>query len=62
MSPTISLLQDTSATIKPEGQAGKCWRAVEKDMKFPKHESWPGYAVGLPMVLRRSCGVWGRGT
>ena len=62
MSPTISLLQDISATIKPEAQPGKCWRAVEKDMKFPKHESWPRYKVGLPMVLRRYCDVWGRGT
>ena len=22
----------------------------------------PGYAGGLPMVLRRYCGLWGRGT
>ena len=44
------------------GQAGKCWDAVEKDLKLPKYESWPGYATGLPFVLRRYCGLWGRRT
>jgi hypothetical protein len=41
---------------------GKCWEAVEKDMKLPKYESWPGYEQGLPFVLRRYSGLWGRGT
>jgi glyoxylase-like metal-dependent hydrolase (beta-lactamase superfamily II) len=58
----LALLQDVSATVKSEAQAGKCWDAVEKDMKLTKYESMPGYAVGLPMVLRRYCGLWGRGT
>jgi hypothetical protein len=43
-------------------QEGKCWDNVEQTMKFPKYESMPGYAAGLPMVLRRYCGLWGRGT
>ena len=58
----LTLLQDASAAVKPEAQAGKCWDAVEKDLKLPKYENMPGYAQGLPMVLRRYCGVWGRGT
>jgi glyoxylase-like metal-dependent hydrolase (beta-lactamase superfamily II) len=58
----LTLLQDASAAVKVEAQAGKCWDAVEKDVKLPKYESWPGYAAGLPMVLRRYCGLWGRGT
>jgi glyoxylase-like metal-dependent hydrolase (beta-lactamase superfamily II) len=58
----LTLLQDASAAVKVEAQAGKCWDAVEKELKLPKYESWPGYAAGLPMVLRRYCGVWGRGT
>ncbi|HMH49956.1 MAG TPA: MBL fold metallo-hydrolase [Candidatus Acidoferrum sp.] len=58
----LTVLQDASAAVKPEAQAGKCWDAVEKDMKLPKYESWPGYAAGLPLVLRRYCGLWGRGT
>ena len=48
--------------MKAEAQAGKCWDAVEKELKLPKYESWPGYAAGMPFVLRRYCGLWGRGT
>lgn len=58
----LTLLQDASAAVKAEAQAGKCWDAVEKDLKLPKYESSPGYANGLPMVVRRYCGLWGRGT
>jgi glyoxylase-like metal-dependent hydrolase (beta-lactamase superfamily II) len=58
----LTVLQDASAAVKAEAQAGKCWDAVEKDLKLPKYEAWPGYAAGLPMVLRRYCGLWGRGT
>ena len=58
----LNLLQETSATVKAEAQAGGCWDRVEKEMKFQKYESMPGYEAGLPMVLRRYCGLWGRGT
>ena len=58
----LALLQEVSAAVKAEAQAGGCWDKVEKEMKFPKYEKWPGYEAGLPMVLRRYCGLWGRGT
>jgi glyoxylase-like metal-dependent hydrolase (beta-lactamase superfamily II) len=58
----LGFLQDASAAVKAEAQAGKCWDAVEKEVKLPKYESWPGYAAGMPFVLRRYCGLWGRGT
>ena len=58
----LNLLQDASAAIKTAAQEGKCWDAVEKEMKLPKYESMPGYANGLPFILRRYCGLWGRGT
>ena len=58
----LSLLQETSAAVKAEAQAGGCWDRVEKELKFPKYESLPGYEAGLPMVLRRYCMLWGRGT
>ncbi|HEY3065547.1 MAG TPA: hypothetical protein VGL09_07125 [Methylomirabilota bacterium] len=51
-----------SAAVKAEAQAGGCWDRVEKELKLPKYEKWPGYETGLPMVLRRYCGLWGRGT
>ncbi|HEU5194351.1 MAG TPA: MBL fold metallo-hydrolase [Methylomirabilota bacterium] len=58
----LTLLQDASAAVKAEAQAGGCWDRVEKELKLPKYETWPGYEAGLPMVLRRYCGLWGRGT
>ncbi|HEU4371247.1 MAG TPA: MBL fold metallo-hydrolase [Methylomirabilota bacterium] len=58
----LTFLQDVSAAVKAEAQAGKCWDEVEKELKLPKYESWPGYAAGMPFVLRRYCGLWGRGT
>jgi glyoxylase-like metal-dependent hydrolase (beta-lactamase superfamily II) len=58
----LTFLQDASAAVKAEAQAGKCWDAVEKDLKLPKYENWSGYANNLPFVLRRYCGLWGRGT
>ena len=58
----LTLLQDASAAVKAEAQTGKCWDAVEKGLKLPKYESWPGYENNLQFVLRRYCGLWGRGT
>jgi glyoxylase-like metal-dependent hydrolase (beta-lactamase superfamily II) len=58
----LTLLQDASAAVKTEAQAGKCWEPVEKELKLPKYESWPGYEQNLPFVLRRYCALWGRGT
>ena len=58
----LVFLQDASAAVKAEAQAGKCWDGVEKEMKLPKYEAWAGYETALPFVLRRYCGLWGRGT
>ncbi len=58
----LAFLQDASAEVKTAAQGGKCWDVVEKDLKLPKYENWPGYAQNLPFVLRRYCALWGRGT
>jgi glyoxylase-like metal-dependent hydrolase (beta-lactamase superfamily II) len=58
----LELLQYASDTVKGPAQDGKCWDVVEKETKLPKYENWPGYENGLPLVLRRYCGLWGRGT
>jgi hypothetical protein len=55
-------LQDASAEVKAAAREGKCWNTVEKEMKLPKYADWPGYEQNLPFVLRRYCGLWGRGT
>jgi glyoxylase-like metal-dependent hydrolase (beta-lactamase superfamily II) len=58
----LAFLQDASEAVKVAAREGKCWEPVEKEMKLPKYEKMPGYEVGLPYVLRRYCGLWGRGT
>jgi glyoxylase-like metal-dependent hydrolase (beta-lactamase superfamily II) len=58
----LALLQDVSAEVRTAARAGKCWNDVEKEMKFEKYASMPGYQNGLPFVLRRYCGLWGRGS
>jgi glyoxylase-like metal-dependent hydrolase (beta-lactamase superfamily II) len=58
----LTLMQEASAEMQKMAREGKCWDTAEKEYKLPKYESWPGYANGLPMVARRYCGLWGRGT
>ena len=58
----LAFLQDASAEVKKAAQEGKCWDTVEKEMKLPKHTHWPNYETAMPFVLRRYCGLWGRGT
>jgi glyoxylase-like metal-dependent hydrolase (beta-lactamase superfamily II) len=58
----LTLMQEASAEIQKLAREGKCWEPAEREFKMPKYESWPGYANGLPMVARRYCGLWGRGT
>lgn len=58
----LTMLQEVSSEVRNAAREGKCWDPVEKEMKFPKYASWPGYESALPFVLRRYCGLWGRGT
>jgi glyoxylase-like metal-dependent hydrolase (beta-lactamase superfamily II) len=58
----LTFLQDASAEVQKAAREGKCWDGVEKETKLPKYAAWPGYEAGLPFVLRRYCGLWGRGT
>ena len=62
MQDLLEFLRRASSEVKTAAQAGKCWDAVEKELKLPKYEKWPGYEANLPFVLRRYCGLWGRGT
>jgi glyoxylase-like metal-dependent hydrolase (beta-lactamase superfamily II) len=58
----LALLQEASGEIQAAARDSKCWEPAEKEYKMPKYEKWPGYEVGLPMLVRRYCGLWGRGT
>ena len=48
--------------MKKLGQEGKCWDAAEKEFKLAKYANLPGYQTALPLIARRYCGLWGRGT
>jgi glyoxylase-like metal-dependent hydrolase (beta-lactamase superfamily II) len=58
----LTFLQEASEAVKAEAREGKCWEPAEKEMKLPKYENWPNYQTAMPFVLRRYCGLWGRGT
>ena len=58
----LTFLQDASEAVKVAAREGKCWDAAEKEVKLPKYEKWPGYERNLEFVIRRYCGLWGRGT
>ena len=58
----LTFLQDASEAVKIPAREGKCWEPAEKEVRLPKYETWPGYEANLPFVLRRYCGLWGRGT
>jgi len=58
----LALVRYASDEVKKWAREGKCWEPAEKEVKLDKYESWPGYQAGLPLVVRRYCGLWGRGT
>lgn len=58
----LEFLQYASEQVKVAAREGKCWDQAEKELQLPKYEKWPGYANNLQFVLRRYCGLWGRGT
>ena len=62
MQDQLEFLEHASETVKAAAREGKCWDAAEKEVKLPKYESWPGYQNNLQFVVRRYCGLWGRGT
>ncbi len=58
----LALLRYASETVKAAAREGKCWEPAEKELQLPKLQHLPNYASGLPFVVRRYCGLWGRGT
>jgi len=58
----LAFYQDASSEVQKAAREGKCWDTVEKELKLPKYAAWAGYENNLPFVLRRYCGLWGRGT
>ncbi len=58
----LTFLQASSAAVREAARAGKCWDTAEKELKLPAYAGWPNYEAAWPFVVRRYCGLWGRGT
>lgn len=58
----IALQQHASDVVKEQARAGKCWNPAETETQFDRYKDMPGYANGRAYVVRRYCGLWGRGT
>ena len=58
----LTFYQEASAAVQVAARAGKCWDAAEKEVKLPGYANWPNYEASWPFVVRRYCGLWGRGT
>jgi glyoxylase-like metal-dependent hydrolase (beta-lactamase superfamily II) len=58
----LTFLQDHSEAVRAVAREGKCWEPAEKEVKLAKYASWPAYENNLLFVIRRYCGLWGRGT
>ena len=58
----LTFLQDASEAVKVAAREGKCWEPAEKELQLEKYKDWPGYENNRGFVIRRFCGLWGRGT
>lgn len=58
----LALQQSVSESVKAEAHIGRCWQPAENELQFPQFKDMPGYANGRAYVVRRYCGLWGRGS
>ncbi|MGA2945245.1 MAG: MBL fold metallo-hydrolase [Xanthobacteraceae bacterium] len=57
----LAYLQDLSAAVKKEVDAGKSYDDAIKDISLPKYAAWPSYKNFLPMNIERYYDFWNRG-
>ncbi len=57
----LAYLQDLSAAVKKEVDAGKSYDDAIKDISLPKYAAWPSYKAFLPMNIERYYDFWNRG-
>lgn len=57
----LAYLQDLSAAVKKEVDAGKTYDEAIKDITLPKYQAWPSYKAFLPMNIERYYDYWNRG-
>jgi glyoxylase-like metal-dependent hydrolase (beta-lactamase superfamily II) len=57
----LQYLEDLSAAVKKEVDAGKSYQDAMTGIKLPKYESWPNYNAFLGMNIERYYDFWNRG-
>jgi len=57
----LAYLQELSAAVKSEVDAGKSYDDAVKDISLPKYQAWPNYKAFLPMNIERYFDYWNRG-
>ncbi len=57
----LQYLQDLSAAVKKEVDAGKNYAEAQKDISLPKYEAWPNYKAFIGMNIERYYDYWNRG-
>jgi len=57
----LSYLQDLSAAVKQEVDAGKSYDDAMKDISLPQYAAWPNYKAFLGMNIERYYDFWNRG-
>ncbi len=57
----LAYMQDLSAAVKKEVDAGKSYDDAVKDISLPKYAAWPSYKAFLPMNVERYYDFWNRG-
>ena len=57
----LQYLQDLSAAVKKEVDAGHSYADAQKNIKLEKYEKWGGYGPFLPMNIERYFDYWNRG-
>lgn len=57
----LSYLDDLSAAVKKEVDAGKTYDEAARSIKLPKYETWGGYGPFLPMNIERFFDFHNRG-
>lgn len=58
----IALPEYASQLVREQARAGRCWRPAENALQLDRYKDMPNDANGRPYVVRRYCGLWGRGT
>ncbi|MEW5862653.1 MAG: hypothetical protein AB1773_03545 [Pseudomonadota bacterium] len=58
----IALQEYASQLVREQARAGQCWQPAENALQLDRCKDVPNDTNCRPYVVRRDCGLWGRGT